>query len=104
MASRERKRPESSGRLRSPLAKRRINMPLVEFIGKVHGATNTQRPAVTPSSSAVATNSNLPSAPASSEPSFSSSSQGLAAQERASIRDASKAVPERRDPVGAIEA
>jgi len=78
----------SNGRLESDLLDQ-----LTEELGKIHGATNTPRPDVKPSSTVPAANSNLPSAPASSQPSFSSTSQGLAAQERASIKDASKVVP-----------
>jgi hypothetical protein len=78
----------SNGRLESDM----LDL-LAEDLVKVHGFTNAA-PALShtkPSTATATQDSNLPSAPASPEPSFSSSvSQSLAAQERASAKSVAK--------------
>jgi hypothetical protein len=79
----------SNGRLESDVLDQ-----LAEDLVKVHGVINATPAAAAPTKPSTATapqDSNLPSAPASPEPSFSSSvSQSLAAQERASAKSIAK--------------
>ncbi len=83
----------SNGRLESDLLDQ-----LAEDLVKVRGLTKATPAAVSPakpSTESAANDSNLPSAPASPEPSFSSSvSQSLAAQGRASAKGAAKPNPD----------
>jgi hypothetical protein len=83
----------SNGRLESDLLDQ-----LAEDLVKVHGVTKATPAAVSPaipSTESAANDSHLPSAPASPEPSFSSSvSQSLAAQEHASAKSAAKPNPD----------